>query len=74
MHYAHMLHDLFFVRRKLKSKVTYLCTAGGKPVFKVPGVLTPPCQRRAGQAEIIPVEPEQDNACAGKVADFSSSS
>jgi hypothetical protein len=23
-----------------------------------------------GEAEMIPVEPEQDNACAGKVADF----
>jgi hypothetical protein len=25
------------------------------------------------EAEIIPVEPDQDNACAGKVASFSSS-
>jgi len=25
---------------------------------------------RGGEAEMIPVEPEQDNACAGKVAVF----
>jgi hypothetical protein len=35
----------------------------------VPGVLI-----QTGLAEIIPVEPDQDNACAGKVAAFYSSS
>jgi hypothetical protein len=38
---------------------------------KVPGVLKhPPLSAGAHLAEIIPVEPEQDNACAGKVASF----
>ena len=40
---------------------------------KVPGVLKHPAFGRDNLAEIIPVEPEQDNACAGKVAVFSSS-
>jgi hypothetical protein len=35
---------------------------------KVPGVLKHPRQLAGDLAEIIPVEPEQDNACAGKVA------
>jgi len=37
---------------------------------KVPGVLNPACYWLEDEAEIIPVEPEQDNACAGKVASF----
>jgi len=37
---------------------------------KVPGVLKHPAFGRDNLAEIIPVEPEQDNACAGKVASF----
>ena len=37
---------------------------------KVPGVLKYPRYWRGDLAEIIPVEPEQDNACAGKVASF----
>lgn len=32
--------------------------------FRFPGVLSPPL---GGIAEIIPVEPDQGNACAGKV-------
>jgi hypothetical protein len=60
----------------MKSICPYLCAAFLKDIIERKAVLRfPGCSSAGGgRAEIIPVEPDQGNACAGKVVIMYSSS
>jgi hypothetical protein len=66
-----MLHGLNFnfTRYKLYSYI-YLQSRRKTGLLSSRGAEPSPADAGLDKAEIIPVEPEQDNACAGKVAFF----